>query len=167
MPVTHLATRRQALGLAGWLVACFVTGGIGAIASASAASFYGERSKPSWAPPAWLFGPVWSVLYVLMGIGAWLVWREHGFGGASAALKLFVAQLFANALWTWIFFVWQQGALSLAEIVALWLLIASTILAFWHLHRLAALLLVPYLAWVSVATALTASLWRLNPAALG
>ncbi len=164
---THPATRKQALGLAGWLVASLVTGGIGAIASASAASFYGELSQPSWAPPAWLFGPVWSVLYVFMGIAAWLVWREHGFGGASTALKLFVAQLFANALWTWIFFVWHQGALSLAEIVVLWLLIASTILAFWRLHRLAALLLVPYLAWVSFATALTASLWRLNPAALG
>jgi len=165
--MTHPASGKQALGLVGWLVASFVTGGIGAIASASAASFYGELVQPSWAPPGWLFGPVWSALYVLMGIAAWLVWRKHGFRGASTALKLFVAQLFANALWTWIFFVWHQGALSLAEIVALWLLIASTILAFWRLHRLAALLLVPYLAWVSFATALTASLWRLNPAVLG
>jgi len=155
------------LGLAGWLLASFATGGIGAIASVSAASFYGELSQPFWAPPAWLFGPVWSALYVLMGIAAWLVWRAHGFRGAAAALKLFVAQLFANALWTWIFFVWHLGALSLAEIVALWLVIASTILAFWRLHRIAALLLVPYLAWVSFATALTAALWRLNPAALG
>ena len=163
----HPGSGKQALGLAGWLVASFTTGGIGAIASSSAASFYDELSQPSWAPPGWLFGPVWSALYVLMGIAAWLVWREHGFHGASTALKLFVAQLVANALWTWIFFVWHQGALSLAEIVALWLLIASTIFAFWRLHRLAALLLVPYLAWVSFATALTASLWRLNPAALG
>jgi len=167
MSMTHPAPRKQALGLAGWLAASFVTGGIGAIASASAASFYGELSQPSWAPAAWLFGPVWSVLYVLMGVAAWLVWREHGFRGASTALKLFVGQLFANALWTWIFFVWHHGALSLAEIAALWLLIASTIVAFWRLHRLAALLLVPYLAWVSFATALTASLWRLNPAGLG
>jgi benzodiazapine receptor len=165
--MTHPTSRKQAFSLAGWLVATFVTGGIGAIASASAASFYGALAQPSWAPPAWLFGPVWSVLYILIGIAAWLVWREHGFRGACTALKLFVAQLFANALWTWIFFVWHQGALSLAEIVALWLLIASTILAFWRLHRLAALLLVPYLAWVSFATALTAALWRLNPAALG
>lgn len=167
MSMTHPAPGKQALGLAGWLVASFVTGGIGAIASASAASFYGELFQPSWAPPGWLFGPVWSTLYVLMGIAAWLVWREHGFRGASTALKLFITQLFANALWTWIFFVWHQGALSLVEIVALWLLIASTLLAFWRLHRLAALLLVPYLAWVGFATTLTASLWRLNPAALG
>jgi tryptophan-rich sensory protein len=161
------ATSKQILGLAGWLAATFVTGGIGAFASASAASFYSALSQPSWAPPAWLFGPVWSVLYVLMGIAAWLVWRKHGFRGASTALKLFVAQLFANALWTLIFFVWHLGALSLVEIVALWLLIASTLMAFWRLHRLAALLLVPYLAWVSFATALTASLWQLNPAVLG
>lgn len=166
-PMTHPAARKQVLGLAGWLLATFVTGAIGAIASASAASFYAQLSQPSWAPPAWLFGPVWSGLYVLMGISAWLVWREHGFRGASTALKLFAVQLFANALWSWLFFVWHQGALSLVEIVALWLLIASTILAFWRLHRLAALLLVPYLAWVSFATALTVALWWLNPAALG
>lgn len=163
----HPASGKQVLGLVGWLFATFVTGGIGAFASANAASFYGQLSQPSWAPPAWLFGPVWSMLYLLMGIAVWLVWREHGFRGASTALKLFVAQLFANALWTWLFFVWHQGALSLVEIVALWLLIAGTILAFWRLHRLAALLLVPYLAWVSFATALTLSLWRLNPAVLG
>ena len=165
--MTPLNARKQALGLAGWLVATFITGGIGAIASARAASFYGELSQPAWAPPAWLFGPVWSMLYVLMGIAAWLVWREHGFRGAATALKLFVAQLFANALWTWVFFAWHLGALSVAEIAVLWLLIVSTILAFWKLHRLAALLLLPYLAWVSFACALTVSLWRLNPAALG
>ena len=165
--MTQPARGRQALGLAGWLAASFATGGIGAIASASAASFYGELIRPAWAPPAWLFGPVWTTLYVLMGIAAWLVWREHGFRGAATALKLYVAQLFANALWTWIFFAWHQGALSLAEIVVLWLLIAFTISAFWRLNRLAALLLVPYLAWVSFATALTAALWQLNPSALG
>jgi len=159
--------RQQVLGLAAWLASSFVTGAIGAVASASAASFYGELLQPSWAPPAWLFGPVWSVLYVLMGIAAWLVWREYGFRGAPTALKLYVAQLIANALWTWIFFVWHQGLLSLLEILVLWFLIAGTILSFWRLHRLAALLLVPYLAWVSFATALTASLWRLNPTALG
>lgn len=163
----HASPQKQALGLLGWLAASFLTGGIGAIASASAGTFYGQLIRPSWAPPAWLFGPVWSVLYVLMGVAAWLVWREHGFRGAATALKLFGAQLLANALWTWLFFVWHQGALSLAEIVLLWLLIASTIVAFWRLNRLAAILLLPYLAWVSFATALTLSLWRLNPVVLG
>ncbi len=158
---------KQVLGLAGWLTASFIAGGLGAVASANAGAFYGQLLQPSWAPPAWLFAPVWSMLYVLMGIAAWLVWRQYGFSGASAALSLFVAQLIANSLWTWLFFVWHLGALSLTEIIVLWLLIAATISGFWRLHRLAALLLVPYLAWVSFASALTFSLWRLNLPVLG
>src|SRR6185369_4007745 len=165
--VPHQSPRRQALGLAGWLLATFAAGSVGAIASARAAAFYRELSQPDWAPPAWLFGPVWSALYLLMGVAAWLVWRKHGFRDARTALWLFIAQLVANALWTWLFFVLQRGALSLAEITVLWLLIAATIFAFWPLHRLAALLLVPYLAWVSFASTLTLSLWRLNPSVLG
>jgi translocator protein len=163
----HQSLQRQLIGLAGWLAASFATGGIGAIGSASAGAFYGSLSQPSWAPPAWLFGPVWTVLYILIAVGAWLVWRRHDFSGASAALAIFALQLVANALWTWLFFVWHLGALSLAEIVLLWLLIVATIVAFWPLHRLAALLLVPYLAWVSFASALSLSLWRLNLAVLG
>ena len=102
-----------------------------------------------------------------MAVAAWLVWRERSFRGAPAALALFVTQLIANALWTWLFFVLHLGALSLVEIVVLWLLIAATIFSFWPVHRLGALLLLPYLAWVSFACALTLSLWRLNPAVLG
>jgi tryptophan-rich sensory protein len=158
--------KSQALGLVGWLAASFVAGGLGAIASADAGTFYGALSQPSWAPPAWLFGPVWSVLYLLMGLAAWLVWRRHGFGGAATALRLFIAQLLANALWTWLFFRWHLGGVALAEILLLWLLIAATAFAFWRLHRLAALMLLPYMAWVSFAAALTWSLWRLNPAVL-
>jgi len=157
----------QILGLAGWLAASFIAGGIGGFASVNAAGFYGALVQPSWAPPPWLFGPVWSVLFVMMGVAAWLVWREHGFGGASAALKLFVAQLVANALWTWLFFAWRLGAIALAEIAVLWVLVAATMLSFWRLNRVAALLLVPYLAWVSFAAALNFSLWRLNPTVLG
>jgi tryptophan-rich sensory protein len=102
-----------------------------------------------------------------MAVAAWLVWRKHGFRGARSALWLFIVQLLANALWTWLFFVLHHGALSLAEIALLWLFIAATVLAFWPLQRLAALLLIPYLAWVSFAAALTLSLWRLNPSVLG
>jgi len=159
--------RIQSLGLVGWLVATFAAGGVGAMASARAATFYGQLSQPGWAPPAWLFGPVWSVLYLCMAVSAWLVWRERGFKGASVALGLFIIQLIANALWTWLFFVLHAGALSVAEILVLWLLIAATIVNFWPVRRLAALLLLPYLAWVSFACALTFSLWRLNPAVLG
>lgn len=157
----------QTLGLVGWLLASFITGAIGGLASTNDASFYGQLVQPSWAPPAWLFGPVWSVLFVLMGISAWLVWRQYGFRGAGVALKLFAAQLLANALWSWLFFAWQQGAVAFAEICVLWLLIAATMVAFWRLHRVAALLLAPYLAWVSFAAALNFALLRLNPVALG
>jgi len=165
--MTHLSTSRQALGLFGWLLASFVTGSIGSVASINAAGFYGQLVQPSWAPPAWLFGPVWSVLFVLMGIAAWLVWREHGFRGARSALILFALQLAANALWSWLFFAWHLGAVAFAEIVLLWFLIAATISRFWRLNRAAAILLLPYLAWVSFAAGLNFALWRLNPAILG
>ena len=165
--MTRQAFKTQALGLVCWLVGTFAAGSVGAVASSRAATFYAQLSQPAWAPPAWLFGPVWSVLYLCMALAAWLVWRERGFKGAPVALWLFIAQLIANALWTWLFFVLHAGALSMAEILALWLLIAATIFKFWPVHRLAALMLVPYLAWVSFASALTLSLWRLNPAILG
>ena len=102
-----------------------------------------------------------------MAVAAWLVWRERGFKGASVSLWLFVIQLVANALWTWLFFVLHAGALAFAEILVLWLLIAATIVMFWPVRQLAALLLLPYLAWVSFASVLTLSLWRLNPTVLG
>jgi tryptophan-rich sensory protein len=101
-----------------------------------------------------------------MAIAAWLIWREHGFNRARSALGLFIIQLVANALWTWLFFAWRQGELALAEIVLLWCLIAATAVAFWRLDRRAAVLLAPYLAWVTFATALTYATWRLNPQVL-
>ncbi len=158
---------QQAIGLLAWLAASFAAAAVGGIASASAASFYGQLVQPPWAPPAWLFGPVWSVLFVLMGIAAWLVWRRHGFGGARVALTLFLVQLVVNGLWSWLFFAWRLGAPALADVVLLWLLIAATLMQFWRLHRLAACLLLPYLAWVSFAAALNFTLWRLNPGLLG
>ncbi len=102
-----------------------------------------------------------------MGVAAWLVWREHGFRGARPALILYGVQLGANALWSWLFFAWQLGAVAFAEIVLLWLLIAATIWRFWPLHRTAAVLLLPYLAWVTFAAGLNFALWRLNPGILG
>jgi benzodiazapine receptor len=165
--MTHFSAIKQTLGLVGWLLASFVTAGIGGIASIHAPAFYQQLVQPSWAPPAWLFGPVWSVLFVLMGIAAWLVWRRHDVGGRRAALKLYAMQLVANALWTWVFFAWHQGGIALVEIAVLWVLIATTIRAFWRIHQVAAFLLVPYLGWVSFAAALNFTLWQLNPAVLG
>jgi tryptophan-rich sensory protein len=98
-----------------------------------------------------------------VGIAAWLVWRVHGFKGGRTALALFIVQLGANALWTWVFFVWHQGALAFAEVILLWCLIVATAASFRRLNALAAVLLLPYLAWVTFASALTFSTWRLNP----
>ncbi len=97
---------RQALGLLGWLLLTFAAAAIGAFASANAGAFYGKLNRPFWAPPGWLFGPVWTSLYALMGVSAFLVWRARSFSGARSALVLFIAQLAANALWGWLFFVW-------------------------------------------------------------
>ena len=165
--MTQSSALKQGLGLAGWLLASFATAALGGLASINAAGFNAQLVQPAWAPPGWVFGPVWTVLYILMGVAAWLVWRKHGFRGAGAALNIYAAQLVANAVWTWLFFAWRLGAVAFAEIALLWLLIAATICLFWRLHWWAAILLLPYLAWVSFAAALNFTLWRLNPAVLG
>ena len=154
----------QLTGLLGWLVVAFVAAGLGAIASIDAASFYAQLNKPSWAPPAGVFGPVWSVLYALMGIAAWLVWRSPG--PAGPALGVFVAQLAANALWSWLFFGWHRGAWAAVEVLVLLALIVWAAAAFWRVNRLAAALLLPYLLWVSFASLLTWSVWQRNPGLL-
>jgi len=154
---------RQIASLALWILASFVAAALGGLASANAGGFYGELTRPAWAPPSWLFGPVWTILYILMGTAAWLVWRKGGWRGSGPALKLFLVQLALNALWTWLFFVWRLGALALGEILILWILILRTILEFRKVSPAAAWLLVPYLLWVGFATALTFSLWRGNP----
>ncbi|KXS30670.1 MAG: TspO and MBR like protein [Candidatus Gallionella acididurans] len=162
--MTRRSLSSQLAGLLGWLLASFAAGTVGAVASVDAASFYAQLSKPTWAPPAWVFGPVWSALYALMGVSAWLVWRSPGSKGV--ALRLFGAQLAANALWSWLFFAWQRGALAAVEVLVLLALIAATVAAFWRSSRLAAALLVPYVLWVSFASVLTWAVWRSNPGLL-
>lgn len=161
-----LSRKQEIIGLIGWLVVCFAIAALGAAASVNAPQFYAQLQRPAWAPPAWLFGPVWSLLYFLMGCAAWLVWRERGFRGAAAALELFLVQLFLNAAWSWIFFVWHRGGVAFAEILVLWGVILATLVAFWRVRPAAGWLLVPYLAWVSFASALTYSIWQLNPGLL-
>lgn len=155
------------MGLAVWLLIAFAAAAIGGIATANAGDLYAQLSRPDWAPPAWLFGPVWSVLYLLMGAASWLVWRNGGFAANRAALTLYLCQLAANALWSWLFFEWRQGDWAFLEIVVLWVLIASTIVEFWRIQRLAAFLMIPYLAWVTFAAALAYAIWQLNPTILG
>ena len=145
----------------------FIAAAVGALASVQAATFYLQMAQPSWAPPSSVFGPVWSVLYALMGIAAWLVWREGGWRRQRSVLALFVLQLTLNALWSWLFFSWHRGALAFADIVLLWLLIAATLVGFWRVRPLAGALLVPYLCWVSFASVLNFAVWHLNPQILG
>ena len=165
--MASLSKAQQTAGLIGWLALCFIASGIGAIASVSAGSLYGELAQPSWAPTSSVFGPVWTILYALMGVAAWLVWREGGFRAQRPAMILFLAQLAVNALWSWLFFAWHRGALSFVDIVLLWLLLVATVVVFWRVRSIAGALLIPYLLWVSFATALNFSVWQRNPEILG
>lgn len=157
---------KSILGLVMWLLITFAAAGIGAVASANAGAFYEKLSQPEWAPPASLFGPVWTLLYILIAIAAWLVWKDTGFRGASLALSMMIVQLAANALWTWIFFAWHRGALAFVEIIVLWILIVITMILFWRVRPVAGVLFVPYLLWVTFASALTYSMWQRNPQVL-
>ena len=165
--MTSLTRRQQLLGLVGWLLVSFAVSALGAIASIDAREFYAELVQPAWAPPGWLFGPVWTLLFALMAIAAWLVWRSGGFRANRIALTLFLVQLAFNALWSWLFFAWHRGGLAFADILLLWVLILSTLVAFWRVRPLAGALLVPYLLWVSFAAVLNHSIWQLNPQLLG
>ncbi len=157
----------QVAGFIAWLAICFVAAGIGAVASVQAGPFYLSLSRPAWAPPASVFGPVWTVLYTLMAIAAWLIWREGGYSNARVALSLFLAQLALNALWSWLFFAWHLGAVAFVDILLLWVLLVFTVIAFWRIRPLAGALLVPYLLWVSFAAVLNYTVWKMNPDVLG
>jgi len=154
---------KQIIGLIVWLLIAFSAAAIGGAASVNTGSFYQQLTLPSWAPPSWLFGPVWTVLYAMMGIAAWLVWRVDGFIGHKGALSLFLIHLVFNALWSWLFFAWQRGGLAFAEILFLWILILIVLILFWRVRSTAGILLIPYLLWVSFAAVLNYSLWQLNP----
>ncbi len=150
----------QWLILVGWLLLCFGAAALGAFFPPS--EWYASLNKPSWNPPAWVFGPVWSMLYTMMAVAAWRVWRKGGFAQQRLPLGLFLVQLALNAAWSPLFFGLQRPGIAFAEIILLWLAIACTIVVFRRVDRVAAWLLVPYLAWVSFAAVLNGTLWRLN-----
>lgn len=154
---------RSILALAGFLAACFAVAGVGSwFTSMGMPNWYMSLEKPSWQPAAWVFGPVWSTLYVFMAVAAWLVWRRAGFGGATAALTLFFVQLGLNLAWSGIFFALQAPVLALGELVILWAAILATAVLFVRHSRWAALLMVPYLLWVTFAGALNTAIVFLN-----
>lgn len=151
---------RQALALVGWLALCFAAAGSAIVVSTD--GWYAALNKPSWNPPSWLFGPAWSLLYVMMAVAAWLVWREGGWKAQRRALGFFLVQWLLNALWTPLFFGLHQPGFAFAEIMALWLVLLITVTLFWRVRKVAGALLLPYLAWVTFAAVLNFTIWRLN-----
>jgi len=145
------------------LVTCLGISGIGAwLTTESVRTWFPTLQRPPLAPPNWVFGPVWTVLYILMAVAAWLVWRRRHEVDVRRPLLLFSVQLALNLLWSALFFYLQNPAAALIEIVVLWALIATTLVAFWRVSRWAGLLLIPYLAWVTFATYLNFGFWVLN-----
>lgn len=147
--------------LALFILICLAVGGSGA--AFPPGEWYRQLAKPPFNPPAWIFGPVWTLLYILMGVSAWLVWRRPGLPAARYPLLLFAVQLTLNGAWSWIFFGFHRTGLALIDILLLWAAIAATLLSFWRIRKTAAVLFIPYLLWVTFAVYLNASLWRLNP----
>ncbi len=155
--------KRPWIGLILFIGLCFFAAWLGSAATTPKIDgWYASLTKPGWNPPNWIFGPVWTVLYLAMAIAAWLVWRKTGWSGAQWPLSLFGVQLALNVAWSWLFFGMESPALAFAEILLLWIAITATMVAFWLRSKAAGLLFVPYLAWVTFAAALNFVIWRLN-----
>ena len=158
---THSTPRRPIAALIGWLFFCFAASVSAVFGSPD--TWYAALIKPSWNPPSWIFGPVWSLLYGMMAFAAWQVWKVGGWRQQRHPLGVFVLQWTLNAAWPPLFFGLHLPGFALIELLALWLAITITIRAFWSVRKTAALLLVPYWLWVGFAAGLNATLWRLNP----
>ena len=153
--------KRPWFALIGLVVVCFAVAGIGGLATApNIPTWYAGLVKPAWTPPDWIFGSVWSFLYLSMAVAAWLVWRR---GNALVPLTLFTVQLTFNMAWSWLFFGLHSPGAAFVDVALLWMAIAATMLAFWFRSTIAGLLFVPYLAWVSFAAVLNFAIWQLNP----
>ena len=153
----------QVFGLIAWLALCFGASEIGRrVTMPEINGWYATLDKPSFNPPNWIFGPVWGVLFLLMAIAAWLVWRRFGFKRAPAAMMVFLVQLVANVMWSILFFGMHSPSMAFYGICVLWSLIVSTIMLFWKKSPLAGSLLLPYLGWVTFAGLLNFWIWRLN-----
>jgi benzodiazapine receptor len=154
---------QQGIGLAAFILVCFAAAGVGGLVTTpNIPTWYASLAKPTWTPPDWVFGPVWSLLYLMMATSAWLVWRQTGLAGAKLSLGLFAVQLVLNSLWSVLFFGLQSPGAALVEIILLWVAILATMIVFWGRSRLAGGLLAPCLAWLSFAAVLNFAIWRLN-----
>ena len=151
------------LGLLAFVVTVLAVAALSGLSVARAGpDWYGALSKPSWTPPAWLFGPVWTILYLMMATAAWLVWNRQGLVGAAVPLGLFAVQLALNAAWSPVFFGLHAVGWGFAVIVGLWAAVLATMVAFWRIVPTAGWLLVPYQLWITFAGALNLAIWRLN-----
>ena len=159
-----MARINQWTALAGFVAICLLAGGLGGwITTQSVAEWYPALNKPPWNPPAWIFGPVWTTLYLMMAVAAWLVWKKGaGSSAARTALVFFFVQLALNCLWSFLFFGARNPGLALVDIVLLLAALALTTRAFFRHSKPAGALMLPYLAWVSFATVLNFTIWRLN-----
>jgi benzodiazapine receptor len=154
---------RETWVLAAFVAACLGIGALGAVATASSVgTWYRDLNKPAFTPPAWVFGPVWTLLYVMIAVAGWRVWRVRDTGGRKAALTVYAAQLALNLAWSFVFFRARMIAAAFADIVLLLAAVVVSLGLFWRVDRLAGSLLVPYALWVAFATVLNFALWRLN-----
>ena len=153
--------RRSLMALIGWFALTFSAALTGVFVPAGG-GWYAGLAKPSWNPPGWLFGPVWTLLYTMMAVAAWLVWRAGGWRTRKGALGLYVGQWALNALWTPLFFGLHRPGLAFIAILALDLAVLGTLIAFWRVRRSAGHLLIPYALWAVFATILNGTIWQLN-----
>jgi tryptophan-rich sensory protein len=162
--MTPRSTAQTWLGLLAWILIAFIPSATAAFVDTGPR--YDTLNRPAWTPPSWVFGPVWTTLYLLMGIAAWRVWLPHGFTDRAArrALVLFLVHLILNAAWTWLFFGLHMLAAAAVEIVVLWAMILALVAMFWRRDRLAGALLMPYLVWVTYAATLSIGFAMMNPA---
>ena len=156
----ELSTLTSLLGLAGFVLLVVAVASTGAVFEPGA--WYESLLKPAWTPPNWLFPVAWSILYLMIAVSGWLVWREAGLMGAGPAMILYLLQLLLNAAWSWLFFGLHRMDLAMIDIVALWVAIAATVIVFYGIRPLAGILLLPYLAWVGYAAALNFAVWQAN-----
>ena len=164
MEEEHSPTRaKQAIGLIVFIVVCLGAGGLGAIATTPEIDgWYKTITKPTWNPPDYVFGPVWTTLFITMAIAGWLVWKPAGVKAVMVPLSLFGIQLVLNVAWSWVFFGLHQPGWAVIEIIVLWAVILATTVTFFLSSKVAGWLMVPYLAWVSFASVLNVAIWRLN-----
>ena len=155
-----MSKKTEIFGLVCWLLLSAVVAWFGAQFNTD--SWYFELNKPSWTPPGWLFGPVWTVLYILMAVSAWLIWKTDGKVFGKLSIKIYLAKMMINGLWSFIFFGLHEIGWALADIILLLILLIFVIILFYKENKTAGILLIPYLLWVGFASILNLNIWLLN-----